>query len=96
MQIHSFSEFLFLGKSNENPSSAGPVSAFQHPRQTPFNPHIQKWVGLLYLRVSLFCLRLVFVAYGQLAWSSLLAVEIWLGLFNLQWKFGLVFFYLRC
>ena len=51
-----------------------------------------KGVGLFYLRVSLFCLRLVFVAYGQLAWSFLLTVEIWFGLFCLRWKIGLVFF----
>ena len=49
-------------------------------------------VGLFYLRVSLFYLRLVFVAYGQLAWSFLLTVEIWFGLFRLRWKIGLVFF----
>ena len=34
-----------------------------------------------YLRVSCFYLRLVFVAYGQLAWSGLLTVEIQFGLF---------------
>ena len=65
------------------------------------------WVGLFYLRVSIFYLRLVFVAYGQLAWSFLLTVEIRFGLFlaygeNLVWSFlltvplvrksGLVFF----
>ena len=49
-------------------------------------------VGLFYLRVSLFYLRLVFVTYGQLAWSFLLMVEIRFGLFCLRWKIGLVFF----
>ena len=66
----------------------------------------QIWAGLFYLRVSLFYLRLVFVAYGQLAWSFLLTVEIGfvflltvenrLGLFYLRFppvrKLGLVFF----
>ena len=33
-----------------------------------------QWVGLFYLRVCLFYLRLVFVAYGRLAWSFLLTV----------------------
>ena len=42
---------------------------------------IFQWIGLFYLRVSLCYLRLVFVAYGQLAWSSLLTVKIWFGLF---------------
>ena len=37
--------------------------------------------GLFYLRISLFYLRLVFVAYGQLAWSFSLMLEIWFGLF---------------
>ena len=51
-------------------------------------------VGLFYLRVSLVYLRLVFVAYGQLAWSSLLTVEIRFGLFAYgRNRFGL--FYLR-
>ena len=61
------------------------------------------WVGLFYLRVSLFCLQLVFVAYGQLAWSFLLTVwsfsltvEIRFDLFYLRFppvrKLGLVFF----
>ena len=52
---------------------------------------ILKGVGLFYLRVSLLYLRLVFVAYGQLAWSFLLTVEIRFGLFCLRWKIGLVF-----
>ena len=43
-------------------------------------------VGLFYLRPSLFYLRLVFVAYGQLDWSFLLTVEIRFGLFCLRWK----------
>ena len=41
-----------------------------------------------YIRASLFYLRLVFVAYGQLAWSFLF--KVWS--FCLWWKFGLVFF----
>ena len=45
-----------------------------------------KGVGLFYLRLSLFYLRLVFVAYGQLAWSFLLTVEIRFGLLSLRWK----------
>ena len=44
-----------------------------------------------YLRVSLFYLRLVFVAYGQLAWSFLLTV--WSFLLTVEIRFGL--FYLR-
>ena len=36
------------------------------------NSNVQKRVGIFSLRVGLCCLRLVFVAYGQLAWSSLL------------------------
>ena len=43
-------------------------------------------VGPFYLRVSLSYLRLVFVAYGQLAWSFLLMVEIRFGLLCLRWK----------
>ena len=35
-----------------------------------------KRVGLFYLRVSLFDLRLVFVAYGQLAWSFYLQFDL--------------------
>ena len=52
-------------------------------------------VGLYYLRLSLFYLRLVFVTYGELAWSFLLTVEIRFGLFLLtvENRFGL--FYLR-
>ena len=42
-------------------------------------------IGLLYL-------RLVFVAYGKLAWSFLLAVELQFGHFCLGWKIRLVFF----
>ena len=49
-------------------------------------------VGLSVLRLSLFCLRLVFVAYGTLAWSLLLTVEIRFGLCYLWWNIGLVFF----
>ena len=49
-------------------------------------------VGLFYLRVIFFYVRLVFVAYGQLAWSLLLTVEIRFGLLCLRWKIGLVFF----
>ena len=47
---------------------------------------IWKRVGLFYLRVSpfFFYLRLVFVAYGQLAWSLLLTGEIRFGLFCLR------------
>ena len=48
-------------------------------------------VGLFYFWVRLFYLHLVFVAYGQLAWSFLLTVwsflltvEIWFGLFYLR------------
>ena len=37
-------------------------------------------------------LRLVFVAYGQLAWPFLLTVDIRFGLFCLRFKIGLVFF----
>ena len=48
------------------------------------------WVGFFYLRLGLFYLRLVFVAYGHLVWSFLLTV-IWFGLFYLRWKIGLVF-----
>ena len=44
------------------------------------------WIGLFYLRLILFYLRLVFVAYGQLAWSFLLTVEIRFGLLCLRWK----------
>ena len=40
---------------------------------------IYQGVDLFYLRLGLFYLRLVFVAYGQLAWSSLLTVEIRFG-----------------
>ena len=43
-------------------------------------PHIRIWVGLLYLRLGPFYLCLVSVACGN-----------WLGLFDLQLKFGLVF-----
>ena len=53
------------------------------------------WVGLSYLRLGLFCLRLVFVAYGNLVWSFLLTVEIWFGLLCLRWKICLVFFTYR-
>ena len=45
-----------------------------------------------YLRVSLFYLRLVFVAYGHLAWSFLLTVDLRFGLFCSRWKLGFVFF----
>ena len=38
------------------------------------------------LMVRYFFLRLVFVAYGKLAWSFLLPVEIRFGLFCLRWK----------
>ena len=41
-------------------------------------------VGLFYLRLGLFCLRLVFVAYGNLVWSFLLTVENRFGLFYLR------------
>ena len=49
------------------------------------------WVGFFYLRLGPFCLRLVFVAYGQLAWSFLITVEFRFGLFYLRSKIGLVF-----
>ena len=41
---------------------------------------VKQGVGLFYLQVSLFYLRLVFVAYGQLAWSFLLTAENRFGL----------------
>ena len=52
---------------------------------------VNKWLGLFHLKLGIFYLRLVFVAYGQLAWSSLLTVEIRFGLVCLRWKIGLVF-----
>ena len=52
---------------------------------------IQKMGRSLLLTVLSFCLQLVFVAYGKLAWSSLLTVEVWFGIFGLQRKVGLVF-----
>ena len=55
----------------------------------------EKRVGVFYLQLGLFCLQLVFVAYGNLVWSFLLAVEIWFGLFCLRLKIGLVFFAYR-
>ena len=52
-------------------------------------------VGLFYSRLGLFCLRLVFVAYGNLVWSFLLTVENRFGLFYLRFpprpEIGLVF-----
>ena len=53
-------------------------------------------VGLFYLRVSLFQLRLVFVAYGQLAWSFLLTVENRFGLFYLRFSQSGIRFGLFC
>ena len=41
------------------------------------------------LTVRPFYLRMVFVAYGKLVWSFLLTV---VGLFDLRWRIGLVFF----
>ena len=46
-----------------------------------FGVTLAKGVGMFYLRLSLFYSRLVFVAYGELAWSFLLTVEIRFGLF---------------
>ena len=43
----------------------------------------KNWVGLFYLRLCLFYLRLVFVAYGNWVWSFLLTVENRFGLFLL-------------
>ena len=48
------------------------------------------WISFLLTARSF--LLLVFVAYGTLAWSFLLMVEIWFGPFCLQWKVGLVYF----
>ena len=50
-------------------------------------------VGLFYLRLGLFCLQLVFVAYGNLAWSfsygcSVLMVENRFGLFYIRFPPG--------
>ena len=52
-------------------------------------------VGRFLLTVRSFYLRLVLVAYSELAWSTLLTVEFWFGLFCLRWKVGWVFFCLR-
>ena len=54
-------------------------------------PPEEKRVGLCFLRLGLFYLRFVFVAYGNLVWSFLLAVEILFGLFCLRWRLGVVF-----
>ena len=49
--------------------------------------------GIFCLRLGLFYLRLVFVAYAKLAWSSLLTVQISVWSFlNLRLKVVLVFF----
>ena len=40
----------------------------------------------------MFYLRLIFVAYGKVAWSFLVMVEMWFGLSCLWWKVSLVFF----
>ena len=47
---------------------------------------------MFYLRLGLFCLRLVFVAYGKLVSSSLLAVEVGLVFFAYGGnRFGLLY-----
>ena len=43
-----------------------------------------------YLWLRLFYFRVVFAAYGKLAMSSLLTVEVRFGLLCLRWKIGLV------
>ena len=42
---------------------------------------LQIRASIFYLRLGLFCSRLVFVACGKLAWSLLLTVESRFGLF---------------
>ena len=50
------------------------------------------WGRCFYLWLGLVVSRLVFVAYGKLAWSYLLTAEIQFGLFCLRSKIGLFFF----
>ena len=50
-------------------------------------------VGLFYLWSGFFTYGLVFVAYGKLAWSFLLTVEIRFGLSCLRWKFAFDFYF---
>ena len=57
---------------------------FQPPKFQLTPPPKRKRVGLFYLRLGLFCLWLVFVAYSNLVWSFLLTVENRFGLFCLR------------
>ena len=71
--------------SSCDPNPACPFARFRHYSRSGRS---------FLLTVSFFCSQLVFVAYGKLAssWSSLLTVEIRLGLSCLWWKIGLIFY----
>ena len=60
---------VWFGGEFTTPKSSGREDLFEERVKNVVlaNKHVRIWVGLSYLRVSLFYLRLVFVAYGQLA-----------------------------